>query len=166
MIDDADGGSDGLDSVVEGISSGAAANGSSIGAAIPITEGADQDGTLDVTLAGGATLSTSLSFLLDGTPASQSATVTASNGEVLGILTISTDANGDANWLFYPASVDNSNGDPSFTFVATVTDTDGDVASDSHTVTITEGARPARTYGARSRRAATAIASWSSASIP
>ncbi|WP_404297801.1 retention module-containing protein [Halomonas sp.] len=111
-----------------------------IGGDITVTEGADQDATLAITLQQG-TLSQALSFTLDGTADSQSATVTV-DGEELGALTVTVAANGDVTWSFDPNAVDNSDGDPSFTFVATVTDADGDERSDSHTVTITAGDAP------------------------
>ncbi len=129
-IAESDGGSDGADSVAE--------NGPDLTGAITITEGADQDATLTVTLQSG-TLSVPLTFTLDGTPATTAATVTL-GGDTLGVLTIATDANGDATWTFNPAL--DVAGQPSFTFTATVTDTDGDVATDNHTITITDGANP------------------------
>ncbi|XGA79600.1 DUF5801 domain-containing protein [Halomonas sp. CH40] len=107
---------------------------------ITITEGADQDATLAITLSEGS-LNDTLNFTLDGTAASQSATVTV-DGEDLGALTFDVAANGDVSWSFAPNAVDNSGGDPSFTFDATVTDADGDERSDSHTVTVTAGDAP------------------------
>ena len=95
-----------------------------------------------MTLSGTNVLSTALSFTLDGTFVSQFANVTTAGGDLLGVLTVTTDAAG-ADWSFDPAlDVDNTGGDPSFNFVATVTDTDGDEATANHTVTVTDGADP------------------------
>ena len=80
-----------------------------------------------------------LTFTLNGTAQSQSATVTQGADE-LGVLTIAIAAGGTATWTFNPTP--DSTGNPSFSFTATVTDADGDVDADTHTISITEGAPP------------------------
>ena len=117
-----------------------AEDGADLTGAITLVEGADQDATLVVTLAAGR--GQPLTFTLDGTAQSQSATVTL-GGDELGVLTIAIAAGGTATWTFNP-SLDPS-GAPSFSFTATVTDTDGDVDADTHTINITEGAPPTST---------------------
>ena len=119
-----------------------AEDGADLTGAITLVEGADQDATLAVTLGGGAVLSQPLTFTLDGTAQSTSATVTL-GGDELGVLTIAIAAGGTATWTFNP-SLDSS-GAPSFSFTATVTDADGDVDADTHTISITEGAPPTST---------------------
>src|SRR5690606_23661424 len=89
-----------------------------INGAIAITEGADQDATLAVSGSGFATMT----FTLGTVGSAQSQTVT-SGGDTLGVLTITTDANGDATWSFDPAG--DVQQPASFSFTATVTDTDG-----------------------------------------
>lgn len=123
---------DTADTVVEG--------GDALTGVITLVEGADQDATLTITL-GNATLSGALSVVLDG-PKDETRTVTAGS-DVLGTLNIKVNADGTASWRFVPAGeVNNSAGNPSFTFTATVTDKDNDVASDTHTITITDGLQP------------------------
>ena len=95
-----------------------------------------------MTLGGGAVLSQPLTFTLDGTAQSTSATVTL-GGDELGVLTIAIAAGGTATWTFNPSP--DSSGTPSFSFTATVTDADGDVDADTHTINITEGAPPTST---------------------
>ena len=56
------------------------------------------------------------------------------------MLSVTTDANGDATWTFDPAL--DVTQPASFTFTATVTDKDGDVDTDTHTISITDGADP------------------------
>ncbi len=134
LADTSDGGdtSDTADSLVE--------NGETLTGGIPLVEGADQDATLDITLAGTDVLSAPLSFTLDGTAQSASADVTTAGGDILGELTVSVAANGTATWTFVSAfDVDNSGGDPTFTFVATITDADGDTDTDSHSITVEDG---------------------------
>jgi large repetitive protein len=112
--------------------------GGTIGGDIPITEGADQDATLAITLVTGS-LSVPILFTLGAAGSTQTATVTVGS-DVLGVLSVTTDANGDATWTFDPAL--DVTQPASFSFVATVTDKDGDVDTDTHTVTITDGADP------------------------
>src|SRR5690606_19458762 len=58
-----------------------------IGGTIAITEGADQDATLTITLTSG-TLSSAISFTLGTTGSTQAATVTDAGGDVLGVLSV------------------------------------------------------------------------------
>ena len=111
---------------------------STIGGSIAVTEGADQDASLAITLVSGS-LSSPILFTLGTTGSTQSATVTVA-GDVLGVLSVTTDANGDATWTFDPAL--DVTQPASFTFTATVTDKDGDVDTDTHTISITDGADP------------------------
>ena len=115
-----------------------AEDGADLSGAITLVEGADQDATLVVTLAA-APRAGPLTFTLDGTAQSQSATVTQGADE-LGVLTIAIAAGGTATWTFNPTP--DSTGNPSFSFTATVTDADGDVDADTHTISITDGAPP------------------------
>ena len=114
-----------------------AENGADLSGAITLVEGADQDATLVVSLTGAT--GGPLTFTLNGTAQSQSATVTQGADE-LGVLTIAIAAGGTATWTFNPTP--DSTGNPSFSFTATVTDADGDVDADTHTISITEGAPP------------------------
>ena len=79
-----------------------AEDGADLTGAITLVEGADQDATLAVTLGGGAVLSQPLTFTLDGTAQSTSATVTL-GGDELGVLTIAIAAGGTATWTFNPS---------------------------------------------------------------
>ena len=117
-----------------------AEDGADLSGAITLVEGADQDATLVVSLTGAT--GGPLTFTLDGTAQSQSATVTL-GGDELGVLTIAIAAGGTATWTFNPSP--DSTGAPSFSFTATVTDADGDVDADTHTINITEGAPPTST---------------------
>ena len=114
-----------------------AEDGPNLSGAITLVEGADQDATLVVSLTGAT--GGPLTFTLNGTAQSQSATVTQGADE-LGVLTIAIAAGGTATWTFNPTP--DSTGTPSFSFTATVTDADGDVDADTHTISITEGAPP------------------------
>ena len=117
-----------------------AEDGADLTGAITLVEGADQDATLVVSLTGAT--GGPLTFTLDGTAQSQSATVTQGADE-LGVLTIAIAAGGTATWTFNPTP--DSTGNPSFSFTATVTDADGDVDADTHTISITDGAPPTST---------------------
>jgi Ca2+-binding RTX toxin-like protein len=115
-----------------------------IGGAITLSSGADKPATLDVSLQPGALLATPISIVVDGVAHSAQSTVTTGTGDLLGVLTILVNADGTSSWSFDPAlDVDNHNdSSPSFTFVTKVTDADGDVASASHSVAVTDGAGP------------------------
>jgi hypothetical protein len=118
------------------VAEGAAA----ISGSIAASEGADQEGTLDVTVTdAGGSLSSDISFELDGTD--QQATATVNNGiQDLGALTISyagaTD--GAVTWSFTPADQVDNELAAGFTFDATLTDADGDEQFDTHTITVTD----------------------------
>src|SRR5690606_32133306 len=92
------------------------------------------------TIGGGGSTVGTISYALDGAAHSQDVTVTGGGGDVHGVLTVETTAGGVTTWSFDPAG--DVVGEPSFTFTATVTDADGDVASDPHEITITDGAGP------------------------
>jgi T1SS-143 domain-containing protein len=117
-----------------------AEDGLNLSGTISLVEGADQDGTLLVSLTGAT--GGPLSFTLNGIASTQSTTV-MNGADQLGVLTVAVTAGGAASWTFNPSSdVNNTAGDPSFGFTATITDADGDTASASHTITITDGANP------------------------
>ena len=75
---------------------------SPIAGTIAITEGADQDATLAVTLVSPATFQggATISFTLGAAGSTQSATVLSGTGDVLGVLSVTTDTAGDATWSF------------------------------------------------------------------
>ena len=75
-------------------------NGADLSGAITLVEGADQDATLVVRLTGA--MGGPLTFTLDGTAQSQSATVTL-GGDELGVLTVAIAADGTATWTFNPS---------------------------------------------------------------
>ncbi|QFU76901.1 retention module-containing protein [Halioglobus maricola] len=119
-------GNEGSDDVVE--------DNGAIGGDINLDSGADQPASFTIgTSAGSLTGPLSAAVFVVGV--AQSATGEVSNGgDVLGELTVTTDGAGDATWSFTPA--DNDSEAPTFTFVATITDDDGDTVSDSHTINI------------------------------
>ena len=119
-------GNEGSDDVVE--------DNGPIGGNISLDSGADQPASFAISMNTG-TLSGDLSTAVFVVGVAQSASAEVTNGgDVLGTLTVSSDGVGGATWSFAPA--DNDSSDPTFTFVATITDDDGDTVADTHTVNV------------------------------
>lgn len=135
-IFDDSGGTDTSSTVIEG---------GTIGDDIDLSEGADGVASMTVTVSGLTNVSQSkaISLTIDGAVDGDSATIYVDDGtdtDTLGVLTVAEDSNGSLTWTFDAALDIDNDGGIAFSFSTNVVDLDGDTATDTHQIIISDSA--------------------------